>query len=291
VLPQNPALAKFINDPINFDDAKVEQAFSYQHIQRCELESCVIECKGYQVFVERTASKNFITLKKLANNNTGLIARTTGEKIHVSLLNKNDNIAKAWNIFKRHAINHAINHCKVICDSMRDELANDDQQRGKEITIYVFNETKTLAEWAQFLEQVTKEFTEEKIIPGEVAPSDYPIPGSNYFSYRNDKYISYKKNSPENKAEEGKFDTPEQNLLLNNNQVNEGPISLPATYQAVNDNTDEEYEINYESSSSDEESNKIYSSKLNSIQIVANNQPHREKHSTCSPCCKKCTIM
>lgn len=118
-----------------------------------------------------------------------LKTRSNGYKIHISIYDSSDdssNLMLAWDILARNVLRHNVYQVKIIAPGFRRLLRQDDEQRGKEITIYSFKEERPTAAWLLFFDDVTREFVTNSVIPGALPPGDLSITGSNYFSYRND---------------------------------------------------------------------------------------------------------
>lgn len=118
-----------------------------------------------------------------------LKTRSNGYKIHISIYDSSDdssNLILAWDILARNILQHNVYQVKIIAPDFRKLLRQDDEQRGKEITIYSFKEERPTEAWLLFFYDVTREFVANSVIPGALPSGDLSITGSNYFSYRND---------------------------------------------------------------------------------------------------------
>jgi hypothetical protein len=104
-----------------------------------------------------------------------------GWKIHISLLEKGDNVGKAWGYVQEILKRRKVNLSKVlITGNTLNEF-----QTGKEITIY-YQDSPSI-DWASMLFEITNVFIDKEIKPGPKPIIDKQIEGSSYFSCRKDR--------------------------------------------------------------------------------------------------------
>lgn len=125
----------------------------------------VIEHDHYEAYwTPMLGVASFIFLYRTKPNQYQLnlppIPRTSGYKIHVSIYdskNDDDNLEQAWDIFVKCVLKHDISNVKIIAPSCRENLRQNAEERGKEITIYSFKEIRPVEQWKLFFEEVTRE--------------------------------------------------------------------------------------------------------------------------------------
>jgi len=100
-----------------------------------------------------------------------------GWKIHISLLEDDENISKAWNCIVDILIKYGIQESKVL----RKGVNLPEFQKGKEITIY-FQEGNI--DWLGMFMEIEEKLLEEKVKPGYKALIDKIVGGSQFLSCR-----------------------------------------------------------------------------------------------------------
>ena len=176
---------------VEYPDHQLQRAFDYRNIQQCKTDKQVIACQDYEAFHERFLGDGFIMMQdtRPAIDEATRQARNVrkGYKLHISLKDDRDgNLERGWDIIVAELIRHRVCFFKIIADDMRAQLAADEEQRGKAITIYAFREIRSTPAWQQLIQDITQALANEGVIPGALPDSDEPIPGCNYVSYRND---------------------------------------------------------------------------------------------------------
>jgi hypothetical protein len=106
---------------------------------------------------------------------------------------RENNLPRAWKIIFPILIKHGVRVFKIVRDSCREDLYKDEEQHGKQITVYPYKQLEEKPEyWESLMKELTRELNNGKIIPGSICTvgerADIQIKGSSYFSYRNDGY-------------------------------------------------------------------------------------------------------
>lgn len=104
-----------------------------------------------------------------------------GWKFRISIKNYKDNLKNGWNVVKDILVDYEINSFKLYMD----ELELSKAQKGKQITIYAFD-NPNFNKWEELFTRIEKKLREMRIISDQPVQSDRRVPGSNYISYRND---------------------------------------------------------------------------------------------------------
>jgi hypothetical protein len=121
--------------------------------------------------------------------------RSYGKKFQISINDmdsgvQNSNLERAWNIVMTRLIHHQVYKVKVLPPDVQLEQSSLD--RGKQITIYAFQDIKTPDEWQEILRDI--EYHLATAVP-PIQPSYRPslcsriVPGSHYISYRDDSEV------------------------------------------------------------------------------------------------------
>ncbi|MEA2076880.1 MAG: hypothetical protein U9O95_02565 [Candidatus Marinimicrobia bacterium] len=106
-----------------------------------------------------------------------------GWKLHIAIDDKNpENIVKAWDIIKDILIDQRIAEAKVIKPGV--SFASDVTQCGKQITIYQFFNPER--DWNAIIHEIELRLMRAEIHAGQFSPTDKPVTGSMYITYRND---------------------------------------------------------------------------------------------------------
>lgn len=144
------------------------------------------QCGAYGVFRGHDNSNfigfTYVDAPQHANSN-----KKYGWKFHISIDNSDqNNMAKAWEVVRDILIKHKIANAKCV----RPGYQLGEDQRGKEITLYAFNEAPgqgvSAGRWQAILQEITNGLAVAGVRPGEPPRGDLTIPGSTYCSYRND---------------------------------------------------------------------------------------------------------
>lgn len=107
-----------------------------------------------------------------------------GWKLHIAIDDViPGNVARAWNIIKDILIEERISTSKVIKPG--ESFVDDVTQCGKQITIYQFFNPER--NWGVIINEIEGRLLSAGIVPApEFSPTDRPIIGSRYITYRND---------------------------------------------------------------------------------------------------------
>lgn len=100
----------------------------------------------------------------------------------------NSNLARAWDIVEQHFVDNEICHVKIIPEDV--VLHKKASERGKQITLYVFEEqrNRSVDEWQHIFQAIENALVEGGIRPSYPAFSTRQVPGSSFLYYRNDKF-------------------------------------------------------------------------------------------------------
>jgi len=111
-----------------------------------------------------------------------------GYKFHISLDDsvRDGNFEKGWDIVKDILIKNEVYYFKIIKNASREKMLNNREQRGKEVTIYAFQEHRTSDQWQLIIQEVTHALAANNVRPSPKPPDDKAIPGTHYVSYRTD---------------------------------------------------------------------------------------------------------
>jgi hypothetical protein len=146
----------------------------------------VIETAGYAAFFY--AKTGFIMVESKNREPGQDFRRDVGWKIQISIDDTDSerpgsNLETGWNIVVRHLMQH-----NVYCFKILPEGKHLDQlERGKQITIYAVQDNKSPEQWREILQTIEEELAAAQINPSYRPPaSSVVIPGSHYFSQRND---------------------------------------------------------------------------------------------------------
>jgi hypothetical protein len=124
----------------------------------------------------------------------------TGYKFHISLDMDRDNLYKGWAVVLPILAKYGLKHFKVAPEGFTEE---NKEQRGKEITVYVFKNPEIDKETlTKILKEITNELMNHNIkagpFPSNPERKDRAIKGSQYISYRNDNWRIKVKTDPNN---------------------------------------------------------------------------------------------
>jgi hypothetical protein len=110
------------------------------------------------------------------------VIKEVGWKVHISIDDSlQQNIALAWDALSDIIIENRL-QVKII--QPNQNLSNDINQHGKQITIYCHMTLNI--EWSDILQGIEKRLLMAAIRPGTMASSDKAITNSRFMTYRND---------------------------------------------------------------------------------------------------------
>jgi len=87
----------------------------------------------------------------------------TGWKIHVSVANTKENIAKAWQLVAAKIIEYGVYEVKVVG---KQYLGEEQHQKGKEIVIYEFSSRPDI-NWQSLLQELENDFKRNEVVAGK----------------------------------------------------------------------------------------------------------------------------
>jgi Salmonella virulence-associated 28kDa protein len=181
-----------------------KEAFNYYNINRCVHRKLFLEyLDEYEAYnIPLATGKYFIHLTRKKAGQYETTQNERGFKFHISI--EHSDLEKGWEIIITHLINHEVFLSKIIFVDALPLMAASRNQCGKEITIYAYREDRPAPAWQRLIENITHDLVKNQIKPGPLPPSDIEIPGSNYFSYRNDRFRK-ESNNQLNDAQEDWF--------------------------------------------------------------------------------------
>ncbi len=122
-------------------------------------------------------------------SDVGILFKIYGLKFHISLPEQNENMRKiGWKVIKDILIEKQITEFKIL--KKGEKMSKDEEQRGKDVTIYAnLNPDLRTKDWQALLQQITQELVKAGVSPGYRCPDDKnkpekPVQGSNYITYR-----------------------------------------------------------------------------------------------------------
>ncbi len=120
-------------------------------------------------------------------------SESPGWKIHISIDDHNDNIKEAFNRLLPIMIKHNLGMAKFMKTSCLKDNEQGEYNWGRHITIYCsmqqfVGQDFTIDQWGDLLTEMTYALIDANIMPGRVNSVSHRISGSNYCSYRYDKY-------------------------------------------------------------------------------------------------------
>lgn len=119
-----------------------------------------------------------------------------GWKIHISISTQDcANLSKGVEIVNEILIRYNVYHWKLIRSDALKKM-RDDNEEGKTVTIYAFQEDRSSESWGIIFQEIENELARAKVEPGPV-PLDHDrnsvaennILGSKYIYYRNDDIV------------------------------------------------------------------------------------------------------
>jgi len=134
---------------------------------------------------------------------TGDRKNTSGWKVHVSVMNTEENIVKAWGLVARKVIEYGVYETKVVGNMYlgKNQIGIDQHQIGKEIVIYEFSSRPDM-NWQELLQKLESDFKKGGVVAGERPKFRLPegmndeiyepaIKGSEYFYCETDDMREY----------------------------------------------------------------------------------------------------
>jgi len=173
-----------------FSSCRGYKKLYYRYLgDKCFYHNQTVECNGY----EATYGLGFIQLMN-SNADHTLPCRLEkhGWKFQISIDDTNSNgkgsnLERGWNIVVRHLVDNHVYYAKVIPPGQRMHIDKGNLERGNQITIYAFNDTKSPHEWLRILQVINDDLIINNIQPSfRPPPSSYIL--SNYISYCHDIY-------------------------------------------------------------------------------------------------------
>lgn len=167
-----------IKEPAFFEEPK--ELFTYERLkQRLIIEGKPILGSRYGDFAAGRIPNSVFISFGYKDNETEI---NVGWKAHISIDDSDkENLAKAWDLVKDVIIDEKLVSKVVVPDA---NFYNDPVQCGKQITIYCH--MTPAKDWEDIFHRIENALCVEDIKASTFSPSDKPLPGSAFLSYRND---------------------------------------------------------------------------------------------------------